>query len=284
MRELMGARVEAGPADFRLAHPVVDGPLPSGAGHLAADQARAILRIDGVGTFAIADGTRVRVDPEPSVAADVLAVWLHGTVAALLLAQRGRFALHASVVGIDGVGVAVAGDQRAGKSTTALRLTQLGHSLAADDVSPLDAGDVVTVHPFGRPVHVPPDTAAILGLELSDARPILPDNPKLALPAPPGGPVPLGAIAVLRAAGTEPGTRVTCERVSGGEAYWLIGLHTYRVRLLNELWQSELFAWATRIAQRVPVHVITRPRDRWTVDAVAHVVEGLVVSRTRSAP
>jgi HPr Serine kinase C-terminal domain len=278
--ELMGVSVEVAEPGFRVSDPVIDRPLPAGRGRLVAAATQAILRIEDVGTFAVSDGTQVQVDPVPGAAPGAVSMWLHGTVAALLMAQRGRFALHASVVDIGGVGVAVTGPRRAGKSTTALRLAQLGHPLVTDDVSPLSSGDPVTVHPFARPIHVFEETAASLGLDVSQAHPPIPQRPKLALPAEPRDPTPVGAIAVLRASGD--GGAVSTAAVHGAQAHWLVTENIYRGDLLVELWREEMFAWAGAIAARVPVHVVTRPDGDWTVDAVARAVEGL--SRSRSAP
>jgi hypothetical protein len=61
--------------------------------------------------------------------------------------------------------------------------------------------------------------------------------------------------------------------VRGARAQWLVGLNTYRADLLSELWESEMFGWAGAVAATVPVHVVARPDDGWTVDAVADAVE-----------
>ena len=282
MLELLDATVEFAPAGVEPTNPLVDRLLPGGFAHLSADRRRALLRVPGVATFAVVDGAHVALDPAPAVAEEALWMWLRGTVAALLLAQRGRFALHASVVDVDGVGVAVAGPRGAGKSTTALRLTQLGRPLVTDDVTPLLMDRRVTVEPYNRPVHAFADTACILGVDVSQARPVLPGHAKLAVPAPRGEPVDLGGIAVLEPAGRR--NAVEVERISGARAHWLVALNVYRGDILRELWESELFAWATRVAADVPVHLVTRPPGSWTVDAVARAVESLGVSSSRSAP
>lgn len=271
VRELMGASVERATAGFRITDPTVDGPLPWGDGHMVADPRRAILQVREVGTFAIADGSLVRFDPELGALPGSVSMWLHGSVAALLLAQRGRFALHASVVEIDGLGIAVAGARGAGKSTTALRLSQRGHALVTDDVSPLDAAGPVTTHPYARPVHVFSQTAGALGIDVSNAQPLLPEHPKLALPAPSRAPVTLGAIAVLQVAEAE--ATLDAVRVRGAQAHWLIGVNLYRAELLGDLYRAAMFEWAGAVAQKVPVHVVTRPATGWTVDAVAEAVE-----------
>ncbi|MEA2427863.1 MAG: hypothetical protein QOF37_1491, partial [Thermoleophilaceae bacterium] len=169
-RELLGAPVEVGAVELPIPRPVLDGELPGGGGTVVADRSRAVVRVAGVGTFGILEGAHVRFDPEPGVPAGAVGIWLHGTVAALLLAQRGSFALHAGVVEVDGQAVALTGPRAAGKSTTALRLTQRGHALVTDDVTPLDGGPPVTVHPFARSVRVAPATARSLGLDLTGAR------------------------------------------------------------------------------------------------------------------
>jgi hypothetical protein len=273
--ELIGATVELGPPSFGLAAPVLESSIFGGAGHLVADRHRAILRIGGVGTFAIADGRRVSIDPDPNAEEAAITVWLHGTVAALLLAQRGQFALHASVVDIGGVGVSVAGSRGAGKSTTALRLAQLGHRLVADDVSPLVIGEHVNVNPYTRPVHVFTETAEMLGVDLSDARPVLPAHAKLALPPEPRGPVTVSVIAILEP--SDEAATVKTERVGGARMHWAIYRNIYRADVLHDLWHREMFAWAGAIAATVPVHVITRPGEGWTVDSVASAVERLAV-------
>jgi hypothetical protein len=170
---------------------------------------------------------------------------------------------------VNGQAVALAGVRGAGKSSTALRLGQRGHRLVTDDVTPLRGSDTVTAHPFPRRVRVAPHTADSLGLDLTGARPALPRYPKLALPPPRSGPVPIRAIALLsRGDGT-----VTATRVRGASAQRLIWESAYRLQLLYRLWEAELFAWSGALAGAVPVYAIERPNDGWTVDAVADTVE-----------
>ena len=267
--------VEGAPG-FRIAAPVIDRPLAGGAARLVADRDRAIVRVDAVGAFSVENGNTVRFDPEPGVEPATVTTWLHGSVAALLLAQRGRFALHASVVEIDGVAVAVSGRSRAGKSTTGLRLAQRGHTLVTDDVSPVTSSTAATVHPFARPVHLYADTAETLGIDVSAADPVLPTNPKLALPMPRRRPVRLGAIAVLWPA--EEALDVQAERIRGGEAHWQIELNLYRTEILGELYREAMFEWTCALAQAVPVHLVSRPATAWAVDEVADAVEGIALA------
>lgn len=271
-------RVADGAPDCRIAAPVIDRTLMDGAARLTADASHAIVRAEAVGTFYVATGSVVRVDVEPDAEAATVTTWLHGTVAALLLAQRGSFALHASVVDVDGVAVAVSGPSRTGKSTTALRLAQRGHTLVADDVSPIARSRPATVHPFRRPIHMYADTANALGIDVSGAERVLPTNPKLALPMPAREPVRLGAIVVLWPA--VPKAAVETERIRGAAAHWQIELNLYRTEILGELYRQPMFEWTAALAGSVPVHVLSRPPGGWTVDQVADAVEG-IAERTR---
>jgi len=281
-RDVLGVTIEVGVSDFEVRSPLVDRPLSGGLGHVIADRSRAILSVTGVGTFAVESGVRIRFQPEGEIPAGAAAVWLHGTVTALLLAQRGQFALHASTVEIDSMGLALSGFQQCGKSTTALRLAQLGHSLVTDDVSPVELDDPILVRSSTRPIHVHPETADVLRLDLSGAQPIMAEHRKLALSLAPHDPVPLVAVVVLELSKSDVPVAVT--RLRGSEAPWLVGQHTYRAGLLRELWQAAMFVWACEIADRVPVYRITRPSRGWTVDAVADAVERIAFSGSQTCP
>jgi HPr Serine kinase C-terminal domain len=267
--ELLGVPVEPALEVPAMAGPVIKRTLPGAHASLAAVRDRAIVRVQGVGTFEVAGGTRIRYAPENGGGIEAAAPWLNSTVATLLLAQRGEFALHASVVEIGGAGIAVCGERGAGKSTTALRLTQRGYRLVTDDVSVLRPGDRVMVHPLAHPVRVLPESAERLGLDTSSARRIA-QQPKLTLPSPFGPPLPLRAIVVLEHG--EEGELVT-EPLRGAQACWAVVSNTHRGGLYRALWEADMFAWAGTVTADVPVERVERPRDRWTIDEVADAVE-----------
>jgi hypothetical protein len=278
IHELLGASVEIAAADFEVADPLVDVWRAQGMEHLIADRDHAILWIAGIGTFAIARGGRIRFEPEPGAPESALTGWLHGPVATLLLAQRRWFALHASVVEVNGCGVAVAGRAGAGKSTTALRLAQRGHTLVTDDVSPLSRQDAVTVHPFTRPVHVWPDAAAAIGLELDGARPAAPASLKLALPVASAGPLPVRTVAVLGP--HETAVTVDTAQLQGMQAHTAVHENIFSAPMLTRLYRAEMFAWAASVAAGLSVHIVARPSVGWTVDAVADAVEQLAAAES----
>jgi hypothetical protein len=274
--QLLGVPLEPMKATMRMADPVVDVELPGGRAWLTAVPDRALLRVYGIGAFEVERGHRIRLRPEAGAPSRAVSYWLHSAVASLLLAQRGQFALHASVVQVAGVAVAVCGERGAGKSTTALRLAQRGHPLVTDDVSVLALGDGVKVHPLAYRVRVLPESARRLGLDTSRARRV-PRQLKLVMPAPSGvSSLPLAAIAELEHDGR---AKVSSIRVRGAKAHWTVDRNAHRGWLFRLLWEAEMFAWAGKVAATVPVHAVTRPAEGWTVDAVAETVEEIAAGR-----
>ena len=152
-------------------------------GHsLAASRDWFQINLPGVGTIEVQGGSDVLLVPDPGCEAADVAPYLEGTVAAVLLAQRGGFALHANAVRVAGSVVAICGPRGAGKSTTSMRLVQRGHALLADDFSPLRFTEAeVLLEGTGRRPRVTPETVAKLGLDLPSSTPQRVDG-KLVLP------------------------------------------------------------------------------------------------------
>lgn len=274
---LLGAEVVVGPAELEIGEPLIDLRLGTAGGRLVADRHRAVLRLPAVATFAIERGRRVAVEPVDGVAAGVVDAWLRATVAALVLAQRKRFALHANLIDVGGSAVAVTGDRGAGKTTTSLALAQRGHRVLGDDVLPLDvdAGEVTHVT-TGRPLHVGPETASALGLDLTAAEPADLRGRKRLLPQPTVPPGPLDHIVVLREAPVE---EVEHEHLSGAAAVRAVLSNAYRARLLQPVWGGDLFTWASAVAGAAPVHMLQRPAGRWSGEEVAAAVEAIADAR-----
>lgn len=278
-RRIHGAEVTEGPISA-----LVDDPLVSFGGveaefELTMSPVQALCRLPGGGRFWIERGKRVVVD---AAAGDQPNPWLHATVSAILLAQQGRFALHANVVDIGGFVVAICGQRRAGKSTTSLALSTRGHRLVTDDVAALDIEPEGVIHrSAGRPVHVHPSTAELLGVSLEGAIGVPGDPGKLALPNPASPPVPLHAVILLRAA---PREDVSLTRLSTGQGAQAVHFHAYRRQMLDPLWQAQAFQWAAEVASRVPAWLVVRPQSRWSIDEVCSAIEGLRTEAPHTPP
>jgi hypothetical protein len=262
--EVLRGRVEPG-----IERPLLDVRFGPGGGRVVADRERAVVCLPGVAAVGIQDGGRVVVDAEDGVDQAVIDAWLDGLVAALLLAQRGRFALHANLVEVGGRAVAIAGARGAGKTTTSLLLAQRGGRVLGDDVLPLAAdGNCVTHRTTGRALRLDRQTAAELALDATaDVH-----GGKLHFRRSAADPGPLDVVVVLAGAGVE---TVEMRRLAGAGAVEAILVNAYRARILRRAWAAELFEWAGEVAARVPVHLVERPAGGWSGPEVAAVVESI---------
>ena len=113
------------------------GEAPAGAdpgpGLQTTDQG-AVLTIDGIARYAIADGARITIDREPNVPDANIRLYLLGSAMGVLLHQRGLLPLHANAVEIGGMAFAFMGASGSGKSTLAAWFHDRGFRVIADDV------------------------------------------------------------------------------------------------------------------------------------------------------
>lgn len=219
--------------------------------------------------FGVSGGGRVVADLAPCADRELVGRVLYGPVAALVLGQQGRFALHASTIAVGpypGVGVALAGRAGVGKSTTLLELQRRGHRAVVDDLTPVDSS--LEAAGFRRPLHVWPDTAAAFGLPIPEEK-----RPgKLALDVGSSGTVRLQLLAVLETGGVE---EVAARPAAPANAVAAIISHLWAARVVAELWADQAFCFAAVLASSVEVVLLSRPEGRWTVPQVAAEVEGL---------
>jgi len=105
----------------------------SGPGLQSTDQG-AVLTVDGIARYAIADGASIIVDPGAEVPELNVRLYLLGSAMGVLLHQRGLLPLHANAVEIDGKAFAFMGASGSGKSTLAAWFHDRGFPIIADDV------------------------------------------------------------------------------------------------------------------------------------------------------
>jgi hypothetical protein len=126
-------------------------PGPTSAGpswQIAGDT--VLLTVPGVGRFLLTRGREVTAEPAPGLTADDLSALIAETVLAILMQQRGEFALSASAVAVNGRAVLFCGPSGAGKSTIAALLGKAGYPVLADDLCAIDAsGEAPLLRPDG---------------------------------------------------------------------------------------------------------------------------------------
>lgn len=111
---------------------VPDAPAPGPGPHPI--EGGLLLVIPEVARYAVVDGSRITVQPEPGAADQNVRLFLLGSAMAMLLHWRGLLPLHANAVEIDGRAFAFMGASGAGKSTLAAWFHDRGFQIVADDV------------------------------------------------------------------------------------------------------------------------------------------------------
>lgn len=241
---------------------------------VTADQ--ALVRFTGGSGLWVRHGRQVTVHPGSSTDDSGDPSWLlHGWAVTLATLQRGGLSLHAATVRVGERVVAIAGRRGAGKSTTSMALREAGHELLIDDVTLLEfEGSLALTRPYPRNVHLMQDAAAALGLEF-DALPRLSGGrEKVAFRAehPPTTALALDEIVVLEPrAGVEQPALVQLRGRARVEA---LTRHTSRDGVADlVLGPDRYFGEVTRLAATVPVSVLRRPLDAWSLPAVVDLIQ-----------
>jgi hypothetical protein len=277
-RDLLGARVHVAPAGTA---PSIDGLHAVDLGpsittlHIWTDHGpTAVIHGEGVAWYQIRDGREIVVHPEHGAHPERVAAMLHSNVPSMLLAQQGRFALHASTVQIGDRVVAISGRSGAGKSTTALALVQRGARPVVDDVTVLDHehGQAVT-RSFGRSTHAFPHVLDELGIDRSVARPIPGPRGKVALDWPESGATDVHHVIILRHRDVEEPSFLP---LRGPEAVRALRRTTLLHSVLEPGHGSAMFHWHAAVATAVQVTLLLRPLAGWPVPDLCERIEALL--------
>ena len=130
--------------------------------------------------------------------AQLLRLLVLGVGLRALLHQRGLFVLHASVVEVNGQGIAFMGDHGVGKSTIAGACLDGGLRIVTDDIAAIDlSGSVPLVHPGAPQLKLYPIVATTLRSQPDALVPLKAGNDKLGWRKPSGWantPVPLARV------------------------------------------------------------------------------------------
>ena len=216
---------------------------------------RDVLVVSGAGTFSLPHGVdRIDIDPEPGAGADAVEQALLGPAAALALARRGVFVLHASAVVLGNGVVGFLGESGAGKSTLARLLAAEGLTRAADDLL------AVTLTP-GSAEALPHFPQLKLGAaEMEAIQALEPRYPLLAL------------------YDIAPGDEVSAVDMTGANGAIALIQQTVAGKLFDTELMAASFGFAAQLAARVPVRRLRLPRKM----SVGKAVADLLAERTRS--
>lgn len=208
-----------------------------------------------------------------------LSVFLLGSGLGQVLQLRGTFSLHGSALWYRDRGVIVTGESGAGKSTTAMGLLRRGAALISDDLSPLrfpekGGAEVLPGYPTMK---LWGDALDRFGMPQGDLGRVLQGYNKWVLSARDfftDEPRPVAAVFQIVPAEVE---RVEIEQMQGMDAFITYASQVYRAKTVQVLGlENAHFAFCSQLAETVPVYRISRPHNRWTVEAVLKAVEGVL--------
>jgi len=190
------------------------------------------------------------------------AVYLLGPVLGFVMRLRGIVPLHASAVMIGSGAIAFMGEAGAGKSTTAGAFAALGFRVLSDDLLPLVEMDSrILAHPSHPRLTVWPDSATALFGPEDELPALTPTYDKRYFDLQSGhrfhdAPVPLEVVYVL-AQRERALTGVTVRQLPPRAALMSLVSNTYSNYLLDPAMRAIEFDVLSRVAQDVPVRLVT---------------------------
>ncbi len=267
--ELTAAAPDGTEPDVRIGLGSVGARLPDAVDLPPRMQAgRDVFQLDAdAGRFRVTGGRRITVDPAPLASARDVRLFLLGSAMGALCHQRARLALHAAVLEIDGLAIAVAGPSGAGKSTLAALHRMAGGGVLTDDLCAvtLNGNESPTAHRGLRRIKLWPDSADLVGWRPDDSARIADQIDKFSLPILRGAPsLPLARLYILRPGdSTVPDVR----RLSGPEAAMAVVAQVYRWPVAVAMGKAaDLFDQCVGLARRCEIfelrfaHDILTPR------------------------
>ncbi|EDY84709.1 hypothetical protein VDG1235_4342 [Verrucomicrobiia bacterium DG1235] len=230
-----------------------------------------LLRIDGIATFWIKNGSSIIVQPlHPKTTAADLSVYLLGSSLGAILDQRGVSCLHSSAVSKNDECVLFLGKSGAGKSTMATALARRGFDFLTDDICPLkiDSGKIHACpgYPMSK---LWPDSLHHLDLDPDHLPHLRQGISKRRFPietAFSSTPRPVSKIFLLSNS-TKPKAEIL--PLQPIEALATCKRHSYRpIFKKPPERQKHHFETLARLAQTVPAYHILRPKNTFDLDAL----------------
>jgi len=232
-------------------------------------------RIPGDLAFRVQGGTHIYIarlrDDLPDA---IVQMYLHGTLMAIILRQRGLMVLHASSVARDGRAIGFVGDSGWGKSTLADYFCQQGYDLINDDVMAIELSPSGPCYarPGGRHIRLRPGSGAWLHQEYTRFDPLVPGSSRRIRYVTDAQRVrvklPLERLYIL-----EPGYAAETQVLPLPPAHALLHLvhHTRVLDLNHQDWfQAQHFEQANMLIHRLPIRLLRRA---YGLDELASVVE-----------
>jgi hypothetical protein len=225
-----------------------------------------------------ARGERVIARPIGRRSLESFSHYLLSQVLSFALLRRGIESLHSTVVVIDGHAVGFLGDSGYGKSSLAAAFVKSGYRLMTDDLLVLqEDGNGFLAQPGLPRIKLFPEIApTLLGRPVNGTR-MNPKTSKIVIPLRANescrAPVPLRGIYVLNSPATaRPSRRVRIQRLSRRQAFLALLQNTFNSKMLDPDRLKRNFLFASSLAAKTPIRVLSYPRKWKSLAAVRDAV------------
>ena len=233
-----------------------------------------LIDLPRVARVLVRAGECVGVEPAPDVDPGDLDWLLEGHVRQVADLQRGRFALHASAVVIDGGAVAICAHGATGGSSVAAGLANRGHAVIADGWLPV-SGPELLAEAWTDELALWPDVAKLIDRDPEGGRAVRAGLKKRRHRFERGESAPLAALVMVHRYEWE--DDASAERVGGGSAVEQVLSHVALNHLVSPMGlEAQLFMWGAGLASGCPVHRLDLDRSRPGVVEPAEAIEALV--------
>lgn len=233
-----------------------------------------LFRVEGTAIFLIENGNSIIISPLHSQKEDEIRLYILGTCMGSLLLQNNIYALHGSVVAIDGKAYGIVGYCGAGKSTLARALVKRGYKLLSDDIIPVSFQTqgpcVIPSYPYQK---LWEESIVQFNMDINRFNPIVHREKKYSVPITSkfeSNILPLDGIFILNKKQQE---NVSVEKVKSLSGLQELFTHTYRNFLIHRL---EIMSWhfnsSVKILENVKLYNLTRPVNRFTAFELSDLI------------
>jgi hypothetical protein len=238
----------------------------------------AYVSWDSVGEFLVAaDGRRIACRPTERCSSESFQVYMLGQALSFALVRQHLEPLHATVVEIDGEGVAFLGGSAFGKSTVAASFLEAGYRLVTDDLLVLQpCGQTIWAYPGPPRIKLFPDMASRFlpgapGVHMNA------DTGKLIVPLDERQtcthPVPIRAMYVLTSPPESARQRtVTSETLSPRASFMELVKSTFNRRLAGARRMERQFTAVGRLIDAVALRRLSYPRQLVRLKEIHEIV------------
>lgn len=277
--ELLPAPAACNQADVVVRYGPVPEALPgaAGAGPLRQVTPEAVLfRFPAVARYLAQEGHEIVIQREPDAGDNDVRLFLLGTVATLLLHQRGILPIHASAIRTERGAVLFVGHSGFGKSTLLTTFLDRGYPMLADDVVAivLDKASRAQVLPGYPQIKLWADSAERLDRATDGLRRVRPQHNKFAMSVVEGlsaRPSPLHAIYALR---PHNGPELILEPLRDSRKFNVLLDYTFQKLVLKRMGRHAAhFRMAVAVANGVRVARVSRPQHPFLLNELADLLE-----------